>query len=147
MRAVAILRHGGPEVLEWIELPRPVPSRGEVLVRVAACGLNHLDVWTRRGIPGRTTRFPHVLGNEPVGIVMMDHPSNPRYPTYWHSRGYGLHSINPFGLHDYLNDKTQNGGMVIEPGQHVRFRYRVVIHPGLDAPELAKLHTEFAKTQ
>ncbi len=69
MRAVVIRRHGGPEVLEWAELPRPVPERDEVLVKVAACGLNHLDLWTRCGIPGRTFAFPHVLGNEPVGTI------------------------------------------------------------------------------
>jgi hypothetical protein len=86
------------------------------------------------------------LGDEPVGIVMMDHPTNPRHPTYWHSRGYGLHAINPFGLHDFLNDKTANGALVIEPGQHVRFRYRVVIHPGLPAAEIAALFRAYAQT-
>lgn len=69
MRAMVIRKHGGPEVLEWAEVPRPVPAVGEVLVRVAACGLNHLDLWTRRGIPGRSWAFPHILGNEPVGTI------------------------------------------------------------------------------
>jgi len=69
MGAMAILAHGGPEVLEWITLPRPEPEEDEALVRVVACGLNHLDIHTRRGIPGRTFSFPHILGNEPVGIV------------------------------------------------------------------------------
>ena len=70
------------------------------------------------------------LDGEKVGIVMMDHPGNPRHPTYWHSRAYGLHSINPFGVHDFLNDKTQDGSLTLQPGEHVRFRYRVVVHPG-----------------
>ena len=104
-------------------------------------GVGEKNVW---GKQAEWVDYSGQIGSEPVGIVMMDHPSNPRYPTYWHSRGYGLHSINPFGLHDYLNDKSQNGGMTIEPGQHVRFRYRVVIHPGLAAPELTKLHSDFA---
>jgi NADPH:quinone reductase-like Zn-dependent oxidoreductase len=69
MGAVVLRSHGGPEVLEWAEIPRPVPTGDEILVRVEACGLNHLDLWTRRGLPGRTLDFPHVLGNEPVGIV------------------------------------------------------------------------------
>ena len=77
---------------------------------------------------------------------MMDHPGNPRHPTYWHSRGYGLHSINPFGVHDFLNDKTQNGGLTIEPGEHVRFRYRVVIHPGLSADKIAALYKPYAQS-
>ena len=104
-------------------------------------GVGEKNVW---GKQAEWVDYSGQIGSEPVGIVMMDHPSNPRYPTYWHSRGYGLHSINPFGLHDYLADKSQNGGMTIEPGQHARFRYRVVIHPGLPAAELAKLHRDFA---
>lgn len=67
--AMVIRAHGGPDVLEWAEIPRPAPGPEEALVRVEACGLNHLDLWTRRGLPGRPVSFPHVLGNEPVGIV------------------------------------------------------------------------------
>jgi NADPH:quinone reductase-like Zn-dependent oxidoreductase len=69
MGAMAIRSHGGPEVLEWITVPRPEPADGEALVRVSACGLNHLDIHTRRGIAGRALPFPHVLGNEPAGVV------------------------------------------------------------------------------
>jgi len=87
------------------------------------------------------------IDGEKVGIVMMDHPGNPRHPTYWHSRAYGLHSINPFGVSDFLNDKTQNGSMTIEKGRHVRFRYRVVVHPGLPAEALAALYERFARIQ
>jgi NADPH:quinone reductase-like Zn-dependent oxidoreductase len=46
-----------------------VPAPGEALVRVRACALNHLDLWTRRGLPGRTIAFPHVLGNDIAGTI------------------------------------------------------------------------------
>jgi NADPH:quinone reductase-like Zn-dependent oxidoreductase len=69
MGAMANRAHGGPEVLEWISVARPEPIDDEVLVRVHACGVNHLDIHTRRGIPGRTWSFPHVLGSEPVGVI------------------------------------------------------------------------------
>jgi len=69
MGAMVMRRHGGPEVLEWAKLPRPEPRGDEALVRVEACGLNHLDLHTRRGLPGREIAWPHVLGNEPVGVV------------------------------------------------------------------------------
>lgn len=105
-------------------------------------GVGEKNVW---GKQAEWVDYAGQIGAERVGIVMMDHPSNPRHPTYWHSRGYGLHSINPFGLHDYLNDKAQNGGMTIEPGQHVRFRYRVIVHPGLPAEKLADLFTDYAR--
>lgn len=70
MRAIVINRHGGPEVLEPAELSDPVAGPGEAVVRVRACALNHLDVWTRRGLPGRTVPFPHVLGNDIAGEVL-----------------------------------------------------------------------------
>lgn len=69
MRAVVIRCHGGPEVLSLEELPDPEPGPGEVLVRVRACALNRLDIWTRRGLPGRTLAFPHVLGNDIAGEI------------------------------------------------------------------------------
>ncbi len=69
MKAVVIRAHGGPEVLREEELNDPVAGAGEVLVRVRACALNHLDLWARRGLPGRKIDFPHVLGNDIAGEV------------------------------------------------------------------------------
>jgi len=102
------------------------------------------QVWGKRS---EWVDYSGTINAERVGVVMMDHPGNPRHPTYWHSRGYGLHSINPFGVSDFLNDKTQNGSLTIESGQHVRFRYRVVVHPGLPQDRLAALYAEYAKTK
>jgi hypothetical protein len=101
------------------------------------------NVWGKRS---EWADYAGELNGERVGVVMMDHPGNPRHPTYWHSRGYGLHSINPFGVSDFLNDKTQNGSLTLEPGQHVRFRYRVIVHPGLSKARLAELYAQYAKT-
>jgi hypothetical protein len=69
------------------------------------------------------------IGDETVGIAILDHPGNPKHPTFWHSRDYGLFAANPFGEHDFFNDKTRNGSMTLEPGKSLRWRYRVVIHP------------------
>jgi NADPH:quinone reductase-like Zn-dependent oxidoreductase len=69
MKAMVIRAHGGPEVLEPAELPDPQPGPGELLVRVRACALNHLDLWNRRGLPGRSLPFPHVLGNDVAGEI------------------------------------------------------------------------------
>src|SRR5262245_58549754 len=69
MRAVVIREHGGLDALQFEELPRPVPAADEVLVRVEAVGLNHLDVWVRRGIPGVCYPLPLVPGCEVSGVV------------------------------------------------------------------------------
>ena len=69
MKAVQIRRHGGPEVLEIVDVPRPTAGPGEVLVQVKAAGMNHLDTWVRRGLPGRTLPLPMVLGADAAGVV------------------------------------------------------------------------------
>jgi hypothetical protein len=66
-----------------------------------------------------------------VGIAIFDHPKNPRHPTWWHVRDYGLFAANPFGQHDFesLPDKTA-GNLVVPAGKSVTFRYRFYLHEG-----------------
>jgi NADPH:quinone reductase-like Zn-dependent oxidoreductase len=68
MKAAAFARTGGIEVLELIDLPVPEPGTDDVLVRVRACGLNHLDLWVRQGLPLQIP-VPHIGGCEIVGEV------------------------------------------------------------------------------
>lgn len=87
------------------------------------------------------------LDGKPVGVAIFDHPSNPKHPTYWHVRSYGLFAANIFGEHDFYNDKTKDGSMTVEPGKTLRFRYRVVIHSGdTQAAGIAGLYKDYAKT-
>ena len=69
MRAVWLDQHGGPEVLKVSQRPEPKPGLGEALVEVKACGLNHLDIWVRKGGP-RGFPIPLVLGSDAVGVVL-----------------------------------------------------------------------------
>ena len=69
MKAVIIREHGGPEVLELVDVDRPVPTSGEVLVRVRAVALNHLDLWVRRGIPGAPFHLPMTTGADVAGDI------------------------------------------------------------------------------
>jgi len=69
MKAIVIPRHGGPEVLELRDVPRPEPGPGEVLVRVRACALNHLDLWSRGGIPGIQFPLPLIPGSDIAGEI------------------------------------------------------------------------------
>jgi NADPH:quinone reductase-like Zn-dependent oxidoreductase len=70
MRALVLHRHGGPEVLTlepaW---PDPAPGPGEMVVRVHACALNYLDIFTREGMPGEPTPLPHITGGDIAGVV------------------------------------------------------------------------------
>jgi hypothetical protein len=85
------------------------------------------------------------IDGKEYGACVFDHPSNPRHPTNWHVRRYGLLSPNPFGLHDFDTKNTPKGAgdFKIEAGKPVTFKYRVVIHTG-DA-EAAKLKEKFAE--
>ena len=67
MKAVRIHEDGGPEVLVLEEVPDPEPARGEVLVRLRASALNHLDVWVRKGLP--SVPKPRILGADGAGVV------------------------------------------------------------------------------
>ena len=69
MKAVVIREHGDESVLRIEERERPVPAADEVLVRVVAIGLNHLDIWVRRGIPGVVYPLPMIPGCEVAGTV------------------------------------------------------------------------------
>ncbi|WP_255149029.1 zinc-binding dehydrogenase [Halorarius halobius] len=68
MEGVFYQEHGGPEVLQYGELPDPEVGRDDVLVDVKAGALNHLDVWTRKGLPS-PGEFPHIPGSDAAGVV------------------------------------------------------------------------------
>jgi alcohol dehydrogenase len=69
MWAAVFERHGGPEVLEYRQVPRPQPRPTEILVRVSYCALNALDYFVRRGVPGIQVNLPHISGGDLVGTV------------------------------------------------------------------------------
>ena len=76
-----------------------------------------------------------------VGIAIFDHPNNPRHPTWWHVRDYGLFAANPFGQHDFenLKDKTA-GNLKVPAGQSITFRYRFYLHGGDEIQGKVALH-------
>ena len=97
------------------------------------------QVW---GKPAEWCDLSGQINGKPYGVAVLDHPKNPRHPSTWHAREYGLLAANIFGLHDF--DKTVKkgtGDFTIEPGKTATFRYRVVIHEG-DAKS-AKLDEKF----
>ena len=69
MKAIVFAAHGGPEVLKYTDAPEPAIRANEVLVRVKACALNHLDIWVRKGIPGVPIPLPHIPGSDVAGEI------------------------------------------------------------------------------
>lgn len=69
MQAVRFHQHGGPDVLKYEAAPDPSPAPGRVIVRVHACGMNHLDLWQRRGLDRVRIPMPHISGAEVAGVV------------------------------------------------------------------------------
>ncbi len=80
MKAVYLTEHGGLDVLTYGELPDPVPGEGEVLLRVRACGVNHVDLWLRKGLPFLKVPFPFIPGVDIAGEVVAAGPGTRTLP-------------------------------------------------------------------
>ena len=88
--------------------------------------------------------YSTMLHDEMVGLAIFDHPSNPGYPTYWHARGYGLCTANPFGVRNFTGDESKDGTMVVPEGGELEFQYRLVVHPGsADEAKITDLYARF----
>jgi len=70
VKAVVLKAFGGPENLELRDVPDTVAGPGEVLLRVRACALNHLDLWIREGLPGSKVKTPHIPGSDVAGEAL-----------------------------------------------------------------------------
>lgn len=98
-----------------------------------ATGVTGRPIW---GKQAAWTDYSVTRNGKPLGVTILDHPTNPRHPTYWHARHYGLNSANPFGVRDFTRNKAADGKLVVPKGGRVQFRYRVVIHEGADPAAL-----------
>ncbi len=93
MKAIIFREHGGPEKFEAAEMPEPRLAEDEVLVRVRACALNHLDIWVRQGLPGIPIEMPHICGSDIAGEIV-------KAPAALTARGYkvGQHIVISPGI-------------------------------------------------
>jgi hypothetical protein len=100
------------------------------------------NIWGKRA---SWVDYSAAVESKQLGIAIFDNPSNPKHPTYWHARGYGLFAVNPFGEHDFYNDPKRDGSITIKPGESLTFRYRVLIHDGdADAAKVADSYAAYA---
>lgn len=114
MKAAVIEAQGGLEHLVYREWPDPVPRSGEVLVRIRGCGLNHLDIFVRKGMPGFPVPMPFISGGDMAGEIAALGPD----VTGWKvGDRVGLHPVThegmmgeevPGGMAEYVRIPTEN---------------------------------------
>jgi hypothetical protein len=111
---------------------------------VSSAGVRDGQTWGKRA---DWCDYYGPVGGKTVGLAIFDHPQNPRHPTWWHVRDYGLFAANPFGQHDFesLPDKTA-GNLIVLAGKSVTFRYRFYLHEGDDQPaKVAEKYKQYVK--
>ena len=112
-------------------------NRGVTGMYTSSEGKKGDAVWSTRG---RWTMLTGTIGDEAVTIAMIDHPSNPGYPTYWHARGYGLFAANPLGQRVF-SDGRETLNFTLEPHASATFRYRIAVIEG--AASADRIEREF----
>lgn len=101
---------------------------------INADGLKDNETWGKRSF---WVDYYGPVNDQIMGLAIFDHPQNPRYPTWWHVRDYGLFAANPFGIHDFepktdTGEKTSidAGKLVLKQDESLVFQYRVILHKG-----------------
>lgn len=103
--------------------------QGEVANGKAAnsAGDKDKDLW---GKEAKWVDYWGKIDDKEVGVAIFDHPSNPRHPTTWHAREYGLIAANPFGYSSFFKGQEKDGKLVVKDGEEITFRYGFLFHPG-----------------
>ncbi|TAE31663.1 MAG: hypothetical protein EAZ91_07060 [Cytophagales bacterium] len=104
-------------------------------------GVEGEAVWGKRA---KWMNLTGIVNGENVSVLMLDHPQNVGYPTYWHSRGYGLYAANPLAPAVFTNNKEAAMNYTLGAGKSVTFQYRVVITSGaIDADRVDEQNRAF----
>jgi hypothetical protein len=105
-------------------------------------GIRDGDTWGKRAA---WCDYYGPVNDQIVGIAIFDHPQNPRHPTWWHVRDYGLFAANPFGIHDFEKQPEGAGNLTISANENLKLRYRLVFHTGDEKQgNIDNLYREYA---
>jgi len=105
-------------------------------------GVSGRKLWGRRA---SWVDYFGAIDGRVMGIALFDHPKNPRYPTWWHARDYGLCAANPFGVHHFEKKKPGTGDLLVAAGKTVTFRWRLLFHEGTpEDADITAAHRAFA---
>ncbi len=106
-----------------------------------AQGIEGEDTWSKRS---EWINLTGKIKGEDISVAIFDHPSNVGYPSYWHSRGYGLFSVNPLGAKVFSEGKEERN-LKLKPGESVTFKYRLAVTSGKTTDDdMKKLAKDFA---
>jgi len=124
--------------------PKPVKDNTGVSGQYTSSeGLQGDKVW---GTRGRWMMLTGTVSGEPVTIAMLDNPSNPDFPTYWHARGYGLFAANPLGQKALTEGKAEATNYKLAPHTSTTFRHEVVILDGTASrDDIQKYYNSFTR--
>lgn len=109
MKALCFYEHGELDVLRYDDVPDPEPGPGQVLVRVRACALNHLDIWVRRGWPGLKLQMPHWCGADIAGEIAALGPGVSGWEV-------GQRVVVDPGVSTTVDEYTRRGEDSVSPG-------------------------------
>lgn len=105
-------------------------------------GVRDADTWGKRA---KWVDYFGPVQDKTVGVAIFDHPSNPRHPTWWHVRDYGLFAANPFGIHDFEKKPAGTGNLTVPKNETLTFQYRFFFHTGNDTDaQVAQQYATYA---
>ncbi len=108
-------------------------------------GLRDGETWGKRA---EWCDYYGPVKGQVVGVAIFDHPQNPKHPTWWHVRDYGLFAANPFGVHNFENKPKGVGDITIPAGESLTFKYRFYFHKGdTKRAKVAEYYHEYAATK
>ena len=123
-----------------VKQPKNQPGAGHL---VNAQGVLDGAVWGKRS---EWADYSGPVEGKTAGIAILDAPTNPRHPTWWHARDYGLFAAHPFGIHDFEKKEKGAGDLKVPAGGSVTFKYRVILHPGdARSADIAGRFAEYAR--
>jgi len=104
--------------------PKNKPGQGHI---INSEGVRDGATWGKRA---KWCDYNGPVNGQIVGMAIFDNPDNPRHPTWWHVRDYGLFAANPFGVHDFEKKPAGTGNLTVPLGSSITFRYRFYMHNG-----------------
>lgn len=118
---------------------KAAPGKGTI---INSEGVKNGETWGKRA---KWVDYYGPAEGKTVGVAIFDDPKNPRHPTWWHVRDYGLFAANPFGVHDFEKKEKGAGDMKLKAGDSVTFRYRFYFHEGDEKQgDIAAKYADFA---